>query len=70
MMIVGDFDGNKKIDVFDLVGVKMVILDIIQPTQEQVQRGDANQDGQISVTDILRITQHLRALAIIDEVIE
>ena len=50
-VLIGDVNGDGKIDVSDATIVQMFAAEVIIPTDEQKKAADVNNDGKIDVTD-------------------
>ncbi|UCE19583.1 MAG: choice-of-anchor D domain-containing protein [Gemmatimonadota bacterium] len=62
MLIVGTYAGLRgdanidgSIDILDVVFIRMILLEQIEPTPEQLQAADCNIDGVVDVLDILGV---------------
>ena len=49
----GDMNEDETLNVLDVVTLVNVILNVIEPTQNQLYAGDINADGSINVLDVV-----------------
>lgn len=68
--VVGDINGDNKIDIIDFLLIKGYLYDSLELTDEQLKRADANQDGQVNALDFAYIKRHLWGIYPLTEVIE
>lgn len=54
-VIIGDVNGNGKIDLVDALLVVRHAMNISSLTEDQMTRADVNKDGNINLTDALLI---------------
>lgn len=52
--ILGDVNGDGKIDVED-----MILISAGNLTTEQLERADVNEDGEVGVQDMIKIRNHI-----------
>lgn len=52
---VGDVNGDGKVDQFDYILAKRVVLGTYKPTEEELKRCDVNGDGKVDVYDYIAI---------------
>lgn len=69
MIIKGDIDGDGRITPIDYQIVKLYILDAVTLTDYQFQAADVDDSGGITVTDYIKINEHILGHNMITEVI-
>ncbi len=55
--MIGDLNGDGKIDVLDVVLLMQIILQLTELDEEALARADVNKDGKINVVDVTLILQ-------------
>ena len=71
---LGDVDFNDDVDLSDLLTVVDYILEVTMPSEDQFNGADVNEDGQITINDVVMIIDIIygtngRVLASIDEAV-
>jgi len=56
-VIPGDVNGDEKVTVTDVVGLRAIIMSGQELTEEQLLVADLNEDGKLTVTDIVALRQ-------------
>ena len=51
----GDMNEDDQINVLDVVTLVNVILNVIEPTNNQLYAGDINGDGNINILDVVTL---------------
>ena len=54
-MLVGDFNQDGQVDVFDAMGLYIAVIADANFSEEDMARLDVNQDGGIDVFDVMAI---------------
>ena len=70
MIIKGDISGNGKIDYEDQAILQAYNLGIIDFNASQYRAADINSDSDVTLTDLAALSNMLRGVNIINEVIE
>ena len=55
-ILSGDLNFDANVDVLDIVLIVGIILDTLDPTQDQQCASDVNSDGEIDVIDIVTLS--------------
>ena len=70
MIILGDVNGDGRIDNLDLKLIQAHMLGFFSLTGDNLIAADTNKDGKISVVDLATIKIHILGIRILNEVIE
>ena len=54
-VLVGDYDRNGEVDVFDAAGLYAAVLDSVDFSEDDIDRLDVNRDGEIDIFDVAAI---------------
>ena len=54
-VLVGDYDRNGEVDVFDAAGLYAAVLDSVDFSEDNIDRLDVNRDGEIDIFDVAAI---------------
>ena len=54
-MLVGDYDRDGQVDVFDAMGLYIAVLDDVDFSEDDINRLDFNRDGEVDVFDVMAI---------------
>lgn len=54
-VLVGDYDRNGEVDVFDAVGLYAAVIDDVDFSEDDLNRLDVNRDGEIDIFDVMAI---------------
>ena len=61
-VLIGDADGNGKVDIMDVTIVQMHIAQIITLEGDRLIAADANGDGAVNITDATHIQKFIAQL--------
>lgn len=53
--LVGDYDQDGQVDVFDAMGLYVAVLDDVDFSEDDINRLDFNRDGEVDVFDVMAI---------------
>lgn len=54
-VLVGDYDQDGQVDVFDAMGLYVAVLDDVDFSEDDINRLDFNRDGEVDVFDVMAI---------------
>lgn len=54
-VLVGDYDQDGQVDVFDAMGLYIAVLDDVDFSEDDINRLDFNRDGEVDVFDVMAI---------------
>lgn len=70
MIIKGDINGDRKIDILDVVIAEGYIMGDTELNDRQIVAGDINNDGVLDSFDLLSIKQHIQMIRVINQTVE
>lgn len=70
MIILGDVNGDGRIDNLDLKLINAHLLGFITLTGDNLIAADTNEDGEISIVDLANIQRHILGVRILNKVVE